>query len=162
MSKNLTQGEEIEDILKRMGVTRDELAEKVGIKPETLRKVMGGYQPASNQMMAAIRNAAKISDFFKDSNSRIPASDFSPYQLMELETLQKHFSDLSHRLKNATSHERKHILSNLRAMLDELEERELSPPPPKTTEPTNSKPASPEANVLKKRISDSIQRGDLK
>jgi len=122
MQKPLTQGAEIEAICRRLGITRDELAERVPMKPETLRKVAHGYQPASARTMQQIRNVAEMARLLQAA-PRAPAG--SPYRFMKLETLQQNFAEVAGRLGQTAGQERRHILSNLRGMLEELEERDL-------------------------------------
>jgi len=50
----------------------------------------------------------------------------SLYSHLSIEALQKNLSDLSARLPSLAQQDRKYILGNIRAILDELEERELS------------------------------------
>ena len=58
--KAAKQKAEIEGILKRTGLSREDLATRAAIKPETLRKVIGGYQPASDRMMQSLRNVETV------------------------------------------------------------------------------------------------------
>ena len=48
----------IEEVLAATGLDVDRLADAVHLKKETLRKYAGGYQPASERIMAAIRSLA--------------------------------------------------------------------------------------------------------
>lgn len=62
MTKDATrlaaQKEEINRVLKSLGWTLEQLAEKIIIKPDTLRKYAGGYQPASPRVMSIISSLA--------------------------------------------------------------------------------------------------------
>lgn len=124
------QVEEIAGICSRLGISRDELAGRVPMNPETLRKVAKGYQAASGRLMAQIRNVERMAAFWKESGDRPNVSKLSPFRLMELETLEKHFTEVSLKLRSAAWVERKHILGNLRAILDELDVREPATQPP--------------------------------
>jgi phage repressor protein C with HTH and peptisase S24 domain len=50
----LAQKEEIRRVLDSLGWTLEQLADKIVLKPETLRKYAGGHQPASPRVMAVI------------------------------------------------------------------------------------------------------------
>jgi transcriptional regulator with XRE-family HTH domain len=150
-------GEEIEGICGRLGITRDELADRAGIKRETMRKIANGYQPASERMMTLIRNVEKMAQMFQErptaANTSTPERP-STFRWMEPATLAKHFRHLTVQLEKAQPHERKHIIGNLREMLDEMEARELRGP---TKPPTSSPPRSGAAE-LTQRIGDDLDR----
>ena len=48
------QAEEIEALIKDSGLSRDEIALKLGMEPDTLRKYAKGYQKASDRTLLAL------------------------------------------------------------------------------------------------------------
>lgn len=54
------QAGEIQRICAEAGLTPDEMAARVAIKPESMRKIYNGYQPASEPLMQSFRNVAMI------------------------------------------------------------------------------------------------------
>ncbi len=54
------QKKEIESILGRTGMSLEDMANAVAVKPETMRKISKGYQPASAQLMHSIRKVEHI------------------------------------------------------------------------------------------------------
>lgn len=62
MKKNKTsaQAREIEELLRRAGITPGELAEKADVNPATLMRILRGYQNAGEHTMHSIRRACAI------------------------------------------------------------------------------------------------------
>lgn len=58
------QALEIEAALKKMGIGWQELASRVGVKPETMRKALKGYQKAGDQLMNGVRMAVQQHTMF--------------------------------------------------------------------------------------------------
>lgn len=50
------QKAQIEAIIKRIGLPSEEIANRAAIKPETLRKIAGGYQLASKRILSSLLN----------------------------------------------------------------------------------------------------------
>jgi SOS-response transcriptional repressor LexA len=67
-TKHASQAKEIEEILRKLGISTDELAVRVAVKPETMRKVAKGYQKASSQLMHAIRQVPVLGEYFDVTN----------------------------------------------------------------------------------------------
>lgn len=109
------QSEEILAICKRLGFTLEDLADRSGVQPETLRKYARGYQKASDRAMHSFRNVELMSRMFKE-----PPPRAGHYRLMALEVLQQHLTDLTIKLRTAPPPERDHILEELRDMVVEL------------------------------------------
>lgn len=123
------QVEEIEGIVKRLGMAgHEELADAAMINRETMRKYANGYQP----MPAPLRKAIQlVEENRKLQSSPMRETNQSPgvfvsYNLMETPTLMSSLSDLASKLRKASNQDRKYVIGNLRAMLDELESRELT------------------------------------
>lgn len=53
------QIEDIREVLEITGLQPEELAERVLIKPESMRKIMKGYQPASHRLMELIKSVGR-------------------------------------------------------------------------------------------------------
>jgi transcriptional regulator with XRE-family HTH domain len=118
-------------ICQRLGLTQAQLADRVRMKAETMRKVVRGYQPASERTMELIRNVERMTDLLRKQAAHEAAPASSPYGLMKLETLQRNFVEVAEQLERAAAPGRRTRLGNLRAMLDELARREppVSPAP---------------------------------
>ncbi|MGA2243840.1 MAG: hypothetical protein ABSH48_02480 [Verrucomicrobiota bacterium] len=129
MNKTSSQGSEILAICQRLGLTWAQLAELVPMKSETMRKVVKGYQPASVRIMQQIRNVEPLLKLSRNESASLSASTPSAYGIMKLETLQRNFGEVAEQLQHAGPPDRRGLLSNLRAMLDELEQRERSASP---------------------------------
>jgi len=91
-------------------------------RPETLGKIAEILGVSPSWLLYGADEPQALKD--EPSKKR---SESSPHKYTETATLQKTFADLTKRLEKASVHERKHILSNMREVLDELEERELKP-----------------------------------
>jgi transcriptional regulator with XRE-family HTH domain len=130
MSKTSSQGSEILAICQRLGLTPAQLADRVPMKAETMRKVVRGYQPASERTMQNIRNIEQM----LTRNPEAPAGQSAPtgsaYGIMQRETLQQNFAEVAEQLQQAEPPARRTLLNNLRAMLDELDRREPPATPP--------------------------------
>jgi ribosome-binding protein aMBF1 (putative translation factor) len=50
----------IERVCRDTGLSYEDLAEHVMVKPETMRKLRKGYQPASPQLLRAIKNVSSL------------------------------------------------------------------------------------------------------
>lgn len=59
MGKFELQKAEIQRILRETRLSRDELARRVAIDPDTMRKIANGYQKASDVVMTSIRNVER-------------------------------------------------------------------------------------------------------
>jgi transcriptional regulator with XRE-family HTH domain len=92
MQKSSSQGPEILAICKRLGLTLAQLADRVPMKAETMRKVVKGYQPASERTMQNIRNIEQILTHRPEGLPGSSAAGPSPYGIMKLETLQQNLS----------------------------------------------------------------------
>jgi hypothetical protein len=123
MEKFSNAGEEIHFICEKLGIDLHELSRRSGVNYETLRKVANHGQKISEVRMSNLRRVLFMADYFKDAPRE---ASHRPYRFMETDLLQKGISDLSRKLCRAIQQDRKHIMGNLRQMLDELEEREIS------------------------------------
>ena len=124
-------------ICQRLGLTPAQLADRVPMKAETMRKVVRGYQPASERTMRQIRNIEQNLLRHPEGPTGSNASAVSPYGIMKRETLQQNFAEVADQLQQAAPSARRTILNNLRAMLDELDRREpavTAPAPGELTE----------------------------
>jgi plasmid maintenance system antidote protein VapI len=54
------QGEEIQRLCVEAQLTPDEMAQRIALKPESMRKIIRGYQPCSEQLLQAMRLAAEL------------------------------------------------------------------------------------------------------
>jgi hypothetical protein len=144
------QVREIRALCDRVHIDPEELGARAAIAPETMRKYAKGYQRASDLVMQALRNVTELSAMrdaalSQQDNRRAPNA---PYRLMESDTLMRHFSDLSRRLGQVSPTERKHVLGNIRDVVDELEAREIAPP--RLAEPIVSGVSSDVASIAVK------------
>lgn len=132
MKKSLSQGSEIQAICQRLGLTPAQLADRVPMKTETMRKVVRGYQAASERTMQQIRNVERMITLVQGQSVTEPVAGPSPYGIMKLETLQRNFVEVAEQLERAEPPARGNVLGNLKAMLAELERRErvATPAPP--------------------------------
>lgn len=120
------QEELITGICQRLGIDYRGLADAAGIKHETMRKWAKGYQRMPDHIAVLLRHIEQQSVFpgrVEEKENRSPSA--AAYELLETETLQKSLLDLSSKLTRCAAHERKYVLSNVRAIMDELDEREL-------------------------------------
>jgi transcriptional regulator with XRE-family HTH domain len=58
---------EVDKLCRETGLTQRELAERAGIKPETLIKILGGHQTTSQVVVNSLRNAARVEVLNKNS-----------------------------------------------------------------------------------------------
>lgn len=85
--KNPEQVDEIDAICQRMGISRDELADRAAVKRDTLRKA--AYQPVSDRLMQSLRNveaaARAVEGVLNDppGEFRAPQSDLLAYDSEE-------------------------------------------------------------------------------
>jgi hypothetical protein len=68
------QVREIAAICKELGITATELAARVSVQPDTMRKVANGYQKASDQLMAAIRMVRDLAHYHVRSDTPVRKS----------------------------------------------------------------------------------------
>ncbi len=61
------QKAEIEGICRRTGLSLDDLALKAAVKPETMRKISKGYQPASEQLMQTFKLIEELQSTYSGS-----------------------------------------------------------------------------------------------
>ena len=65
----------LDGIRRRTGLSLEELARRVAIQPETMRKISKGYQKASDQLLAALRNLELYQRSVKSPSVVDPVSD---------------------------------------------------------------------------------------
>lgn len=123
---------------KALGQT--ELAEKIDVSKGSIGNwEIGPSQPRPETLgkLAAILEVSPAWLLYGEENKRFELGDkpiesrrppeSSHLGYMELSTLEKYFTELAAKLQTANSRDRKYVLGNLRAALDELDERELPP-----------------------------------
>jgi transcriptional regulator with XRE-family HTH domain len=153
MEKSLSQGDEIRAICKRLGLTPAQLADLVPMKAETMRKVVNGYQPASYRAMQHIREVERTMARSLTSSPLEGSATGSAYGIMKLETLQRNLVEVAEQLEHAVPPERRDLLNNLKAMLSELERRELPTPEPPSRGPLT------EAQNIALHASENLEHG---
>jgi len=127
MAKNLEeQAAGIAEICGRLKLTNDELADAAGINRETMRKYAKGYQPMPESALHALGLVEQLRNLQAQQTQETPETRHlsAAYAHLELLTLMKNFAEMAGKLSNVSESERKYFLGNLRAILDELEERE--------------------------------------
>src|SRR6266849_2908850 len=72
------QAAEIQSLLRESGLSPEEMAVRVAIKPDTLRKIMKGYQPASDHVMDLIRRTASRRDSEPEQSARVQETPDEP------------------------------------------------------------------------------------
>lgn len=75
MSELDQQSEEIKRICAEAGLSTEEMAARVGITPESMRKVAKGYQAASGPLMKSIVNAGLLEKLRKGSSRLMVLQD---------------------------------------------------------------------------------------
>jgi transcriptional regulator with XRE-family HTH domain len=144
------------------GVSQQELADHLGASVGAVGNWETGRnlpEPATLKKIATFLKTTE--DFLTGQTEEIkevPASRFVAlpiYGQLQTVTLENNLIDLVQGLPKAARQDRKHILGNIRAMLDELEERELK------SETTNSIARTSEAQAIAKRAGDKYD-DDLK
>lgn len=60
MSELAARAREIADLCVAAGLTHEEMAERAAIKWESMRKIVNGYQPCSDQLLQSFRNIAEM------------------------------------------------------------------------------------------------------
>ena len=156
MEKSLSQGDQIRAVCQRLGLTPSELADRVPMKHETMRKVVNGYQRASERTMQSIANIERTMNAPNDDPASHRGASVSPYGIMKRATLERNFIEVAEQLPGAPPHERRHILLNLRAMLDELEHREACASAPARRGPLT------EAQAIALQASEKIDRSQTR
>lgn len=119
----------IEEMCKRLSLDPEGLADGAGINQETMRKYANGYQNmpdwAWNTLRLFEENRRLHGQLLREDSSRKEPSSAAWASNLETDTLQKNLSELAGKLARVAAVDRKYILGNIRAILDELEERDL-------------------------------------
>ena len=73
--RHIEQKKELETLLASVSISIPELCERAGIKPDTFRKYLGGYQPAGKSTLVAIRQviAFEKERMARATNQPLPA-----------------------------------------------------------------------------------------
>lgn len=119
----------------RLGLTQEGLAEKSGISVRSISDYERGLSDPSLEQLSKLASALEVTSGWLLGESGAdevneqpakPSSELSAaYVHLETATLQKSFSELASKLNRVSALERKYVFGNLRAMLDELEDRDL-------------------------------------
>jgi hypothetical protein len=120
------QVEEIAGICHRLGISYEELADAAAINRETMRKYSNGYQPIPEATLRALHLVEQLRTLLAKQEKETPETKHvaTAYSHLELDTLMKSFAELAAKLNRVSANDRKYVLGNLRAILDELDERE--------------------------------------
>ena len=118
----------------RLGLTQDDLAEKSGVSLRSISNYESGESLPNLEQLYKLASALNINAGYflgeepMDSVRESPLSELAGYSGLDTPALQKILADLSTKLAAGkfSGHERKHVLGNIRAALDELESRELA------------------------------------
>jgi len=92
--------------------------------PDTLRKIAALLR-TTEDYLSGKTDQIEITVLNDQPGSRFIASPI--YGQLQTSTLEKNLIDLARGLSRASAGDRKHLLGNIRAMLDELEDREINP-----------------------------------
>lgn len=83
MPKFVEQGDEIKRICGDAGLTPDEMADRVALQRDSMRKIINGYQPCSVQLMQSFRNIAEFERLRRGKYPGRPEEIITPSLLRE-------------------------------------------------------------------------------
>jgi hypothetical protein len=135
----------------RLGLDYQGLADAIGINRETMRKYLGGYQPMppvikrSLELLQKVRNST-IHPVLKDE----PASGqiAAIYTHLSTETLLSSLSDLATKIKTAQKGDRRFMLLNLGAMVEDLLSRMANEAQTKASGGSYARPRGPRPKLI--------------
>jgi len=125
----------------RLGLTQEDLAEKSGVSLRSISNYEKGDLPTLEQLFKLAQALQVEPGYFLgdeikemiEMHDRGHPGAAGVYSHLETGTLMKSLAELSGKVAKVADHERKYLLGNIRAILDELEDRELRHSPQKVT-----------------------------
>lgn len=158
MQKDVSLGERLRFRRNALNLTQPELAQRAGLSERSVSDYERGLSLPSVEQLKKLAYALSVRSGYllgeetiieADQLRDVPRTDVVGYSSLESEALIKILGDLTSKLRKFAAHERKHVLGNMRAIIDVLEEREMQNSPPKTRR-VSSAPISDAGRLLKK------------
>lgn len=123
--KKLEISDRVRAYRERMNLSQEELGNQLGVSGNYIYLIESGKKIPGDSLLKLFDTVEAVGDFVRDAPISENEDKPNPYSHLQIETLQKSLADLSAKLPSISEHERKYILGNIRAILDELEDREL-------------------------------------